>query len=480
MKPRFRFEEFTVSPDERSVTRAGVEVPLIPRYFDLLILLLEQRHRAVTRDEILEAVWSDVVVSDGALSQAIRTLRRALGDAAREPVYIRTVSRHGYRFVHPGVIEEAATGSVAAPSAPPASSAAQPSSAAARTSTPRAGVATPVPAADGAAAGGDPFEPVVDRLLEGNGEGRLEAAETLHALGTDEALRRIDRRAGAAQARALMREARWAVPGAGPVPLFGRPGWPKAVLFLIGFRLRRAARIASRRLGGAALGGAAAGAIAGTLGACVLRLGTAPLGTPELALMLAGIGTLLGAAGAAGVGAGLAFAEAIARSLRGPALALCGAIGGAVTGGILHLLARAFLTQMFGQDVPRLAGGFEGLALGAAAGLGYALATPRPHGGGMATPRGGGRLLAALATGAACAVAGVLVIHAGGNLTGTSLNLLADAYRGSQVGLTPMARLLGEAEAGPLTRGLSAGLEGLFFGSGLVFGLTRRPRPRDS
>jgi hypothetical protein len=177
-----------------------------------------------------------------------------------------------------------------------------------------------------------------------------------------------------------------------------------------------------------------------------------------------------------GVGSGLAFAEAIARSFRGPALVLCGALGGGVLGGVLHALARSLLTQMFGQDVPRLAGGPEGLAIGAAAGLGYALATPRPFGGGMATPRGVRRFAVALATGACCAMAGVLVIRAGGNLIGTSLNLLADAYRGSQVGLTPMARLLGEAEAGPLTRGLSAGLEGLFFGSGLAFGLTRRPR----
>src|SRR5262245_56540558 len=197
MKPRFRFEEFAVSPEERMVTRAGVEVPLIPRYFDLLVLLLEQRHRAVTRDEILESVWTDVVVSDGALSQAIRTLRRALGDAAREPIYIRTVSRHGYRFVHAGVVEEASFVPAAQAPDPP-----------------------PRPAAPTE----DRFEPALDRLASADGEGRLEAAEALHLLGTDEALRRIDRLAGAAEARALMREARWAVPGAGSVPLLGRPG----------------------------------------------------------------------------------------------------------------------------------------------------------------------------------------------------------------------------------------------------------------
>ncbi|HYV19431.1 MAG TPA: transcriptional regulator [Verrucomicrobiae bacterium] len=457
MAPRFRFEEFTVSPAERIVRRGGVEVPLIPRYFDLLVLLLEERHRAVTRDEILEAVWSDVVVSDGALSQAIRTLRRALGDAAREPVFIRTVSRHGYRFVHPGVIVE----NDALPPAP---------------------VGAPAPVAAAIAAAGDPFEPVMEQLLAGDSEGRLEAAEALHALGTDEALRRIERREGAAaangiaEARAWMREARWAFPGAGEVPLFGRPGWAKAVLFLVGFRLRRGARLAGRRLGSAVFGGAVAGGIAGVLGGCVLRLGTSPGAAPELALMLGGAGVLIGGLGAMGVGAGLAFAEAIARSLRGPALVLCGALGGGLTGAVLHLLARSLLTQLFGQDVPRLAGGPEGLALGAAAGLGYALATPRPFGGGMATPRGARRFAVALATGVCCALAGVLVIRAGGNLIGTSLNLLADAYRGSQVGLTPMARLLGEAEAGPLTRGLSAGLEGLFFGAGLAYGLTRRPR----
>src|SRR5262245_11842420 len=234
MKPRFRFEEFAVSPEERMVTRAGVEVPLIPRYFDLLVLLLEQRHRAVTRDEILERVWSDVVVSDGALSQAIRTLRRALGDAAREPIYIRTVSRHGYRFVYPEVVEESAAPSVGRPAARPAA-AAVPTPQAAASADPRPIGATAPPRGAGAPPpAGDTFEPVVDRLLQGNGEGRLEAAETLHQMGTEEALRRIDRREGASQARALMREARSAIPGAGPVPLFGRPGWAKAVLFLIG------------------------------------------------------------------------------------------------------------------------------------------------------------------------------------------------------------------------------------------------------
>src|SRR5881397_2888221 len=103
---RYRFADFTVSTGRRLLLRADHEVPLIPRYFDLLVLLLGRRDQAVHRQEIMERVWSDVVVSDGALSQAVRTLRRALGDTAREPLFIRTMSRHGYRFIHPEVVED--------------------------------------------------------------------------------------------------------------------------------------------------------------------------------------------------------------------------------------------------------------------------------------------------------------------------------------------------------------------------------------
>jgi DNA-binding winged helix-turn-helix (wHTH) protein len=103
---RYRFSELTLSPRRRLLVRQGREVPLIPRYFDLLLLLIERRHEAVHRREIFEHVWADGMVSESALSQADRTIRRTLGDDSREPVFIRTVSRHGYRFVFPDVIEE--------------------------------------------------------------------------------------------------------------------------------------------------------------------------------------------------------------------------------------------------------------------------------------------------------------------------------------------------------------------------------------
>ena len=92
---RYRFGEFTLSPTRRSLERNGREVPLIPRYFDLLVLLVERRPEALHRHTIFDRVWPDVVVSDGALTQAVRTLRRALGEDGGGGVFIRTVSRHG-------------------------------------------------------------------------------------------------------------------------------------------------------------------------------------------------------------------------------------------------------------------------------------------------------------------------------------------------------------------------------------------------
>src|SRR6266571_6462174 len=114
-RTRYRFGAFTLSPARRTLTREGAGIPLIPRYFDLLVLLVERRHEAITRGEIFDAVWSDVVVSDGALSQAVRTLRRALGDDPREPAFIRTIARHGYRFVFPDVTTQPDEGPLPAP-----------------------------------------------------------------------------------------------------------------------------------------------------------------------------------------------------------------------------------------------------------------------------------------------------------------------------------------------------------------------------
>jgi len=448
---RYRFGEFTVSPARRVLLSGTRDLPLVPRYFDLLLFLVRNRDRAVHRREIFDAVWSDVVVSDGALSQAVRSLRRALGDDTREPRFIRTVSRHGYQFVCPAVVEEADEGPL-----PPG--ALQPRGAA------------PENAAD------DALEDALRLLTAGSDEEtRRQAAETLHALGTEEALRRLDRRPGHVEARALLRDSRWDSPLAGPVPLLGATdGWASAGV-LVGMRLGHAARAAGGRWLAAALGGAAAGVVGGLVGGLILRASPGAHVSGHLLTVFAAIGAAIGGLGAAGVGAGLAAAEAVARSSRGVALIALGAAGGGLVGALAHLIARWTLEGLFGHELSALGGGFEGLSIGAAAGLGYALSTPRASGG-MAAPRGPARIFAALATGACCALAAVALTRAGGHLGGVSLDAIARSFEASQAGLAPLARLFGEPDLGPRTRSVLAAYEGGLFGFGLVLGLTRRPR----
>jgi hypothetical protein len=272
----------------------------------------------------------------------------------------------------------------------------------------------------------------------------------------------------------MLRDARWDVPGAGPVPLLGRPGGLQAAALLVALRLRRALRLAGQRWTAASAGGSLAGVVGGVMGGLLLCFAPGSRAPWSLCVALALVGAAIGGVGAAGVGAGLAAAEALARSARAAALVALGAFGGGAVGAVAHLLGRWTLESVFGGDLSSVGGGFEGLLLGGAAGLGYALATPRP-GGGMATPRGRERLQAAASAGLFCCLAALAITAAGGQLAGVSLNSLARAFRGSQVGLAPLARLLGEPELGPLTRSVVGAYEGLLFGFGLVLGLTRRP-----
>jgi DNA-binding winged helix-turn-helix (wHTH) protein len=458
-KPRFRFGEFTVSPSRRLLLRDTEELPLIPRYFDLMVLLIERRNVAVHRRDIFDTVWNDVVVTDGALSQAVRILRRTLGDNPRAPRFIRTISRHGYRFVYPDVTEED-------DEEPLPAQVAQPTPA----EVPTIGVEND-----------DPFEDGLAKLLEADlddpeQEDTLrEAAETLHALGTGEALRRLDRRRGHERARALLRDTRWDVPGAGPVLLFGEGGSLETIRTLVKLRLRRALRLARKRWASGVAGGALAGLAAGLLGGLVLRFGPGSVASTSVLVALPLIGLVIGGLGAAGVGAGLAGAETIVRSFRGLALIVLGAIGGGAVGAAAHLIGRLTIEGLFGRDLSPVAGGLEGLVIGGAAGLGYALSTPRAEGG-MASPRGTDRLVAALVTGLACALAGTVLAWTGRHLGAMSLDFMARTFPGSQVGLDPLAHLLGEATPGPVTRIVISAWEGLMFGFGLIMGLTRRPK----
>ena len=94
----------------------------------------------------------------------------------------------------------------------------------------------------------------------------------------------------------------------------------------------------------------------------------------------------------------------------------------------------------------------------------------------MAAPRGFARWRVAVTTGTITALAAMALALLGRHLVGSSLDVMADTFAGSRVGLDPLARLLGEDSLRPITRTLVSGFESLMFGSGLAFGLTRRPR----
>ena len=97
----FHFGEFTLEAAERRLRRAGQVIRLSPKAHDVLVLLVRQAGRLVTKDELLSQVWPDAIVEEGILTVHISTLRKALGDDRRSSGYIETVSRSGYRFVAP-------------------------------------------------------------------------------------------------------------------------------------------------------------------------------------------------------------------------------------------------------------------------------------------------------------------------------------------------------------------------------------------
>ncbi len=98
---RYRFGPFVLDTDDRLLLRGHERLGLNSRYFDALALLVSEQGRLLTKERFLTEVWRGVPVTDEALTQCIRTLRRELGDDAAMPRFIETIPKHGYRFVAP-------------------------------------------------------------------------------------------------------------------------------------------------------------------------------------------------------------------------------------------------------------------------------------------------------------------------------------------------------------------------------------------
>ena len=95
----YRFDAFSLNARTRELRRGDMPVALSPRAFDCLAYLIEQRGRAVGKDELIEAIWGRPNVSDTQLGQTVLRARRAIGDDAQAQRFIRTVARHGYHWI---------------------------------------------------------------------------------------------------------------------------------------------------------------------------------------------------------------------------------------------------------------------------------------------------------------------------------------------------------------------------------------------
>jgi TolB-like protein len=95
----FKFGDFELDFDRYELRRAGEVVKVEPRVLEVLNYLIEQRERVVSKAELHDTIWSDVHVSESAITTAVRDARRALSDSGSPPQWIRTVYGRGFHFV---------------------------------------------------------------------------------------------------------------------------------------------------------------------------------------------------------------------------------------------------------------------------------------------------------------------------------------------------------------------------------------------
>jgi DNA-binding winged helix-turn-helix (wHTH) protein len=317
----YRFESYCLDVGDRRLLRNGAPVDVNGRYFDALVLLVREAGRLVPKERFMDEVWRGIPVTDEALTQCIRTLRRELGDDASAPRFIETVPKHGYRFVAP----VDGTGS---PSP----------------SLPREERHTLMLGLAGTAGGG--IAGVIGGLLYGFAAGAQPGTGAVSVVLVIVAITAI-------------------------VALFGAAG----VAF--GVALAGLTRSPQRTIAGGALGGLIVGGIVKLLGldAFNLLLGHAP---KDIAGPFEGVvvGAVTGVAAAVAVRISLRIGVAVAVLLGGAAGALLSTLGGRLMGGSLASLADAFpdsrlrldsIGAMFGEP------GFGPLSQTVTAGLEAAL-----------------------------------------------------------------------------------------------------------
>ena len=96
---QFLFSDQVLDTDRRELCRGRDRVSLEPQVFDLLVFLMQNRDRVVSKDDLIEAIWDGRIVSESTLTSRINAARKAIGDSGRDQKLIRTIARKGFRFV---------------------------------------------------------------------------------------------------------------------------------------------------------------------------------------------------------------------------------------------------------------------------------------------------------------------------------------------------------------------------------------------
>ena len=440
-KAVYEFAGFRLEPAERRLTCAGTAVELSQRYLDALLLMVRHPGALITKDRFMAEVWQGIPVTDEALTQCVRSLRKALGDDAARPRFIETVPRHGYRFIAavtcPALEGFSGRASTSASAVAATADAAEHD----RSVEAPSGVAAPTTAAA-----------VSAPSLVHTEDPAAAAISSVRAVTSADAEDSAE--AGTANLSTIEQGSHPRSPSTGTSPADSRTD-SSFKFYGAGsdFLLLAAAGLA---------GGAAAGLVGG-IGYGLVAASEPPDGTGAISILLVltclclGVGLL----GGFGVGSGIALGRLLAPG-RLFAWMIGGALGGLIVGALGRLIGIDAFSLLVGSRPTLITGGSEGLIIGALTGAAL-WQTGRDV---AASP-----LRVAATGGLFGALAGLLVTLGGGTMMAGSLAGLAAAHPAA-----PLGTLLGTLS--PLLLLAAGAIEGATFVAALSLAFVLALRSR--
>src|ERR1700693_5220730 len=116
---QFIFADHTLDTDRRELSRESRLIAVEPQVFDLMVCLVQNRDRVVSKDDLIASVWGGRIVSDSTMTSRINAARKAVGDSGQDQKLIRTIARKGLRFVGAVRTQSAAAGPAHDAGSPP-------------------------------------------------------------------------------------------------------------------------------------------------------------------------------------------------------------------------------------------------------------------------------------------------------------------------------------------------------------------------